>query len=299
MHRNMLIVVSGVVVTLLLGFVGFLLFRGINRLSDTRKKLEKSMTELSDYYRKDPFPSEENVAREKENVETLRNWSGELLKNLREGQIEPKEDQNAMAFMDLLKNGRVMLKKSADSSGTVLPKDFAFGFDRFFATGEPPMARDVPRLIQQLTVIEELCKVFFEERVKEIVTISRSEFEGKESHDASDIKSADTGGMGDLYTKMHFVFGFNAKESSLRGVLNRVTGHKIFIVPTLLQFGKKDSDVRSAPEPKGEGSSESTEKVGKGFDDFQLRRKRVVCGREFETPMMVKLEVDVYTFSGE
>jgi len=292
MHKN---IVGGVVVMLLFGSVGFLLFKGINRLSNTRKKLEKSMMELSNYYRNDPFPSEENVAQEKKNVEVLQNWFGELIRNLREGQIEPKEDKSPSTFMDLLGDRKNGLIKLAKSSGAALPKNFAFGFDRYFASSVPPAPDDVPRLTQQLTIIEDLCKVLLEERVKEIVAIGRSEFEDKRSRAASDIKNADTGGMDDLYTKMHFVFEFKAKENSVWSILNCLTSHHMFIIPTLLQFEKQGEDILGS-KPKGEESRESEEKAADRFDDFPSRRERLVCGQEFETPMMVKLEVDVYTF---
>lgn len=321
LKKNMLLAVVGCIAAALIGMVGFILFKGVSQLNKTKEKLEHSKTVLNGFYRKDPFPSEENVVQEKENVQILNNWFSELMRSLREGQIE-SEEKSPSVFMGFIGDKKNKLLELGRMGGTVLPENFAFGFDRYFAENSAlPAPGDVPRLTQQLIIVEKLCKVFFEERTKEISRVVREEFEdatgpsdyrrksrhrSSQRHEPPTVQNKNTGIIGEdsLYAKQHLIFEFKAKENTVLNILNRLANHEMFIVVSLLQFEKEKPDVfppQSRVEDKPEGSfgQNSDEKSPERSKDVPSRRDRMVCGKELEWPMRVKLELDVYTFREE
>ena len=175
--KNILLIMCIVAAVGILGTAGFLLLKGISRLEKTKRKLNMSINTLKDFYQKDPFPSDKNVAQTKQNLKVLQHWSDRLITKLREKQIEPTAEKSPSIFMRLLSGKSNELIEYAKANSVHLPQDFAFGFNRYFASSVPPVPEDVPKLTQQLLIIEKLCKTLFKERIKEVSTISRNKFE--------------------------------------------------------------------------------------------------------------------------
>jgi len=317
--KNMLVIAVGVFLCILMGVAAFLLCKGISQFSATGNQFKGMVVSLRRYYNMDPFPSAENISKEQENVEELERWFDELMRLLRKGQVGPGE-KSASKFMSLLSDTKNNLVALGKLRGTALPEDFAFGFDRYSASGVLPAPPDVPRLTQQLIIIEKLCRVFFDEKATEITAIKRDQFDdamapgslGTEERGAgrrpvryrrrpqevrtAAIKKAGLIGKGDLFGKLHFAFEFTGKEYSILNVLNRLAAHEMFVVVTSLAFEKRVPDVVTDDVGDDKGRTHSEKADIAEQQNGSSRRERMMCGRELEEPMNVKLELDVYRF---
>lgn len=276
--KKILISVGVVVILVLVGFAGFLLYRGYREFSMASVKLGQFTSQRRSYYDKEPFPSAENLQREKENVDVLNGWVDRLLESLRRGQVEPQR-VTPSGFRKVFNDTQQALLARARSNGIEVGEGFAFGFDHY-ATGELPVPTDVPRLTQQLAIIEEICKIFFEEGVGEIVFIERDEFEGgptdvgapgspssssrrtrpgvrrpsRPGGSPSQTARSDAGILkeGALFSQLHFQFGLESKEAPLLAALNRLAAHDMFVVIGSVSFEKTADDVRAAVTEKAE-----------------------------------------------
>jgi hypothetical protein len=278
---KLLLMAIVVVLLVVIGLSGFLLFKGIRQFASAEVKLKRSVSMLRNYYVRNPFPSTANVDKEVENVRVVEEWYGKLLGALKGGEIAPQQ-KTPSTFMTLLsntKNALVAQARPNQPSGTALPKDFAFGFDRYMAIGSLPAPADVPRLTQQLMITEQICRILFEERARGLLAIRRDEFEdvaappqegaapsarpltrlpvtpeaageGVGQPKPDEVKQAGILKEGALYARMHFSVSFKATEKELLGILNRLSRHDMFAVVSSLRMDKAENDVaavKSAP----------------------------------------------------
>jgi len=320
--KNILFLAGSAVFAILLVVFGFLLFLVLRELHGTERELQERQAVLSEYYSRNPFPSPGNVAREAENVQLLESWLERLLSLARQGQIEPEEGSTPSRFVNTLGEKRNRLLALAQNADVKLPsRDFAFGFDRYFVAGSTlPAPEDVPRLSQQLAIIDNLCGVLFEEKISEIVAIERQEFEGGGVAPGAgrrgmagrlgvfggeDVTGAGLLSEGDLYTSLRFVLEFKTKEKALISVLNRLSRHSMFCVIKSLAIDKEVADVKEV-KPKEdvgrtkegeEAPAEGTTPEAAKVDEQTLpRRSRIVSGLPVEKPMRVVMCLDVYRF---
>jgi len=332
--RDMLFA-AGTVVAVAIAFVAaVLLFGGISKFSSAEKKLKTSIKRLSQLYAEDPFPSDENVERERQNEERLNEWYGKLITSLREGEIAPDPaDKSPSRFMELYGETTSLLRKEAGEAGVDLPKpveEFAFGFDKYHGGDQPP-PDDVPTLTQQLKIISMLCRFLIEEDVDSITRIEREALDAKAtvmprraprprgglvgprtgprrpSSSARPKKPKSTGNaapkkpapIGPLYAKQHFVLEFKARERPVLGVLNRLAKNEAFTVVTSVTMTRPDEDILTAEDTlrhAGVGSIPLADMQG---DDYPSSVERMVCGADIEKPMMVTIKLNVYNFVGE
>ncbi|OGV63747.1 MAG: hypothetical protein A2498_04025 [Lentisphaerae bacterium RIFOXYC12_FULL_60_16] len=262
--------VAAIVVLLLLGASGFLLFRGISELNKSGSRLKGSLQALGGLYNANPFPSPANVTVESESLKIINHWHHELNVALCKGQIDP-DSQSPSKFMNLLDDKRRELDEGSQRNGTTLPGNFQFGFDRYLATkGTLPDPADVGRLTQQLRMVEMLCNGLFESRVTSISLLKRDEFEAPipGASGASDRssrrrfnqndpstsaavapvnESAGAGLLnpGDLYTTFSFRIEFTAREQALMAFLNRLAKQEPFTVVKTVRTEKSVPDVRT------------------------------------------------------
>jgi len=322
-NRNTLLVIVGVIVGVLLLLAGILLYRGISRFSEAENKLKSSMLLLKGFYGKDPFPSEENIARERENVGILNRRFEDLLGGMRAGQIESVK-KTPSTFMILFSDTKIKMVRMARERGVEVPENFAFGFDRYSASGILPAPGDVPRLTQQLAVMERLCRIQFEENISELVLVVRDQFEdsaeraggggrpsrhGRPSRPGSFQPGAGTqprllkqnkraGLMEEdsLYAKLHFIVELKTKEAALFNVLNRLAANRMFAVVTSVEIKKDSPDVLSVKEKAVEPAEDAIEAPVTDYLEAKSRLERLVSGPDLEKPMSVILEIDVYRF---
>lgn len=277
-NKNIIIAGIGGVLLILLIFAAVMLFRGINQFGEAERNLVAKRGQLDGYYRKEPFPSADNVKIIKDNVSLLEEWIRSISDLAKRQQVEPDATKSPSAFVNMLSQVRNDLHSKAKKEGVQIEPEFAFGFGPY-CEGQPATADFVPRLIQQLVIVDGVCKILIDEKAKEIHLIERDLFDGvpdaaaggaaeagpraarggrrpsataapsatglvrasKISPAAAD-KQAGELIEGELASKMKFVFEFSAKESALINILNRLAMNEMFVVVTSV-------DIETADEP--------------------------------------------------
>ena len=310
-RRKMIIIAASVFIGLL--FVGAvaLLVQGFIKYSAVQSELTGSHERLQSLYERNPFPSQQNYKLEKENLATISQSLGDLLSEMASGQVEPL-GQSPAVFINQFFETQKQLLADARAAGVSVPKGFDFGFGRHMP-GNLPAPQDVPRLTQQLHIVEGLCKILYLSRVSAIEGIARQEFEvdvpgtatakvsqpvapGRRGQEIEIKNVADaTAGIipvGQQYGRWHFILQFSGHEAAIMNVLNGLAKSPVFTVVTRLDL---DGDEKLF-------ERREVAVAAKGGDDAlavkeppKAKDYRVVCGREGVLNM--KLELDVYQFA--
>jgi len=324
-RKKVILIVGLCVVSLLFAGSAILLFRGIKLFGAEEKKLTRSKGELETFYRKNPFPSRKNVLCEGENARITEDWMKKLMRELMKGHIEAGKPSPSK-FKSLFSRKKNSFMEMAIKSGTAVNEGFAFGFTRY-AGGVLPAPEDVPVLTKQLVIIEKLFTFLCEEKVKEVISIEREVFE-------TDLAARDTrtsarssagrtrrsrgsrrtvrkqtpspAGQGesvvdakDLYSKLHFIFVFKAKETAIMNILNLLASDDMFVVVTSVNVSKEEADVLAGGAVKVSEEDEVDTKPERDAAVQPTRMERMVAGLELEVPKKVYLELDVYSFKAD
>jgi hypothetical protein len=316
-RRNILIIALSVIIGLMFITAGALVYRGRIDFLRVETDLQGKFNDLKALYQRDPFPSGDNVAVERKNLEVLGQELADLLTVMGRGQVE-SVDQSPPKFMAQFWDVRRELKAGAKEMGVSLAggDEFDFGFGRHMH-GNLPAPQDVPRLTQQLKITQALCGVLYASRVSELRGIGREEFEVDAVIDAGvkpaapsrrraeaasasiNTVNSDAGKIppDQLFGNWHFVLQFSAKEAALVGVLNGLARSPVFAVVTRLEIeGEGRLFDRSAEEGRAarKGGIESAAKPTETGAAAVPRDQRVVCGRD--VPLRVRMELDVFQF---
>lgn len=318
------IVVAAGVGVLVLMFAGaaVLLGRGFNQFSSAGKKAENQFRNLESFYRRNPFPSPANVEIATANAEQLHQWYQQLAEKLAKGDLTVSERSPTM-FMRRLQDTRNQLLVDAPKQNVALKPGFAFGFDRYLSGGESslPAPEIVPRLTMQLAVVERICRLLLASRVTSLDAIEREDLEGlaqakaatKAAGPATERQQQRPGPGGQAappaaeavaYTKMAFNIDLMATESALVEALDALARDPVVIVVRTVSFRREWPDVmevsRPAPGAAAEGAapapSPASPPAPAAVPD---RQERMVSGPGIEKPARVRLEIDVYRFSGD
>jgi len=266
---------GSVVVVLLLAGAAAMLGVGAWRLAKSETNLKRLKGEWRRFYEQgNPFPSRENVLKEKKNNETIEFWFTEVMKELRKDQIVPGKNPSPSAFGDDLSRERDKMSELAKAKGVSIPKDFAFGFERYLAGKGAvlPASENVPYLRQQLETIERLYNLIVESDVKAIESIERDQFdaltEGTAPKPSVSMPGTGTEGLGAmkpgtmqgdaLYGKLHFAVTVKARENIVWDVLNRLAKQDTIIVVTSVQMDGEGLDVVKAALPTSAEKDEGT-----------------------------------------
>lgn len=313
---------SSVIALIILG-VGVLLFLGIRDFTEKEKRLQKVRKELNSFYQRKPFPSQENVQKEHANITVMQEWFDTLMAELQQGQIEPQERTPA-TFMSLLGQRKSILLQRGQR---VFRDNFSFGFDRYYQEGAAlPAPSDVPRLTQQLVIIQHLAMILIEEQIPEVMGIWRDEFEsaglaqsegdgafgGRGGARAVRRATVPTAGStavplikpypaagllqdDALFATLRFAVRFRGKEAQMLQVVNRLAQHEMFARIVSLTVTKDSAEVRRVDSDSPAVQAARGESA-LGRDHFPSVAQRMVSGPEMETPMQVTLLFDVYRF---
>ena len=302
-------------VLLVLAAVGFLLWE-VRRFMIANGELKETRKSLDRLYHANPFPSDANIEREKDNLKALEGEYERLTLELRHGQVEPPDWKQPTVFMARFWEHRRQLMADAKAQGVGLPEEFGFGFNRYLK-GDPPAPDDVPRLAQQLTIVSNLCSVLYGAKVSDVKALWRDEFDSPQASGSSggDVESAAPTGRrrasagvvtaesgtrhatdpaagilqsGALFARFHFTLVFDAKEDVLTDVLNRLAKNSMFIVVTEANITAPEGQVAKATRHVAAGETQKR--------DDRARDDRILSGRE-SAPLGVKLELDVYRFA--
>lgn len=318
-RRKIIIVAVAVLLSLLfLGAVALVVIKFMH-FTEAREVLKADKERLSFLYSQNPFPSPANLKVERENILAIKQELMGLQEAMGAGQVEPVV-QNPARFITQFFETQHGLLTHASTAGIAVPKAYDFGFGRHMK-GDLPAPQDVPRLTQQLKIVEALCQILYAGNISALEAVTRQEFEvdavaggvaagsvpaavgrgrGVPVVSSSDFEiknSVDAGAglvpQGQLYGRWRFQFQFRSREAALLNILNGLARSPIFAVVTRLDvkgdeklFERKDTEragarVKTAEEPEKEAP--------------KTRDDRIACGRE--NIMTVKMELDVYQFS--
>ena len=336
--KNIWIVVTALIAVTMVGVSGFLLVRGVLLFNESEAKLGLAKKRLQQMYDRNPFPDKSNIETEKHNAELATEWFNQLMGSLRKGQVDPVQVTPA-TFMSMLQSKKPELIGQANSGTKVVAEDFGFGFERYFSSSMLPEPTDVPRLTQQLAIVDKLCAVLFAQKIDELSSIQREIFEsggdvvdtagaGRPSRRGATTKAvakfvnknAGIFGEEDLFTKFHFALEFKAKQAAVWDVLNKLAANEMFIVVTSLDVETPGSDIadikaktpaltddkRAASKAAAPDAASAAGAVEKPLiqkpEEKPPKEARIVCGpvdKDKEKPVSVKMELDVYRFRGE
>ncbi|MDP7023333.1 MAG: Amuc_1100 family pilus-like protein [Kiritimatiellia bacterium] len=318
--KSVVVIALVSVLVLVFAISSFLLARGIGQFSKEEKKLDRSVNTLRNYYGRNPFPSSDNVVREEANEKALLGWMANIADALREGQVEPIR-KTPVQFRRQFIQARDQLVQVASQNKTLLPEGFAFGFERYSSDGTLPAPLDVPRLVQQLIIADQLCRVIFESGASELLTLRREEFEsagdvrtgaggthkrpgrpGRPRRTTAPTSGARTWRVSpnagvlkskDLHARLRFGLSFKAREEAVGKIMNALAAHEMFAVVTVLEIKKTEDDV--TPPVKAAGGTDDA--LAGGVTEHLPRTERLMSGAMLEKPMQVTMEVDVYRFA--
>ena len=320
LKKKILFVVLLLVFIALIGVPAFLMIQGIKQFNSAKKDLGSSVTQLLVFYKKNPFPSQENITAEQDNLLAIQSWFGKLVDIVTAGQIE-RRDSTPSSFVTKYNEIRYKIINKSNKS---IDDDSSFGFDRY-AEGLLPVAVDVPRLMQQMLITERLAGILIDSSVKKINKIERDEFDSASAAATSTRSAPKARRVGrrasssvvakkkessirsirktDIYEVQSFALEFTAKEGVVMDVLNRLAQDDLFIVVTGIEFTKETPDLKmpgvdisgdgESSQPEGEVAA-APKKLIKGSD--KTREQRRVSGPNMDTPMTVRVDLDVYTF---
>ncbi len=274
--------IAGLVILTALAAIGVKLSVAMRRYAAEKGEIQSVLNRKQQLDRRVPYPSAENVRRAEENYKDLLDAYNELNERLRARQIEPQAMQ-AADFMPLLERSLGSLRSRLAAAQVEYPPRFAFGFERY-AGGKLPAAHDIPRLVQQLKIIEALCQALAQSGAAELISFSREEFENALAAPGAS-RSPSAAGPEELYTTMHFKLAVKAGEASVIDLLNRLARLPVFTVVTSVDL----VNTRSGPrEGAGRGGAPAAAAPA------GQRKRPIILGNEL---LEMRLELDVYQFA--
>jgi len=316
--RKVLVVSASLILGALFVAACVLLVLGLNDFRHEDAKLAAAKSRLQYLYNQDPFPSEYNLRMGRKNLADKDAQLAGLLQAVRDGQIESFE-QSPAKFNSQFWTTHKQLRSKAAKEGVVIPSgaDFGFGFERHMK-GELPAAQDVPRLTQQLGIVQTVCGVLFDARISSLQGVGREEFEadvgaaapsGPQRRKPAAQMSLNTPNVNAglippdrLYGSWHFVLAFTAKERALLDVLNGLARCPMFVEVTDLNLASPEKGMGLTPdnpvEPPAKAGTAATRRIGaQKAGETEAAEENgggIVCGHDL--PLTVKMELDVYQF---
>ena len=314
-NTKLFIGIFGIVLLGIVGVAGYFLFTGLAAAADAGKARDDAKRKLEAHYRATPFPTSENIEKEKGNLEIIQQWHESVLDDLRAFDVSVEErERNPAVFNSSRETITARLQEGAKRANTnsVTSADFLFGFERY-KSGELAMPDNVPRLMTQLKMVEILVEALYKAEIKELSLVKREVFEdaqpateqsiapssGRRAARAAATQSAPAAGRSqptaisdDIKSKETFDFTFVADEESLVALLNILSEMPMFVVVKSLSIEKVSGrlDYR-LPTPNDQAKGNNSE-----YDIRQPRGLRVVSGRKSEVPVRIQLTVDVFCF---
>lgn len=311
-RRKVWIIVLAGLMALLLAGAATLVVRGFLQLQEVDRNLQGASETLTTLYAQNPFPSAGNLRLERENIRSIGEELMRLQLAMGAGQIEPAAQSPAKCITQFWETRNALLARAGNS--IKVDKGFDFGFGRHMK-GDLPSIQDVPRITQQLKIVETLCDILFSSKITSLTAFSREEFESDAASAVAPVKPGATpvkagteivvknivnpmAGVvppGKLYGCWHFAVQFTARESALVNVLNGLSSSPVFAVVTRMEV-KGDEKVFDRKEAEAVAAKSAENPEGKDAKDaLKPRDARVVCGRD--ALVNVRLELDVYQFA--
>ena len=311
-RRKMILIAVGVVIGLMfLGAVA-LVVMGFIQFREVETELKASRSSLEMLYSQKPFPSMANAKQEMDNIQTIQQELLDLQTAMGAEQVEP-EGQSPAKFVTQFFETKKRLESRAKAQNITLATDFSFGRHM---KGDLPASQDVPRLTQQLRIVETLCDLLFSSHITSLGGIARQEFEADavgtggtpprapvaqpNEIEIKNVVDAMAGiiPQGQQYGRWHFALQFNARDTVVMNILNGLASSGVFISITRLDI-KGDEKLFERKDSAGAGLKPEAAPAEEGVVPVKevpkMRDERIVCGRD--SALTVKMELDVYQFA--
>lgn len=340
MKKTQIILVSvGVILglVLLIGIVQAI--NSANAASESAKKLEKAQKDYVRIYKtSNPFPNQENKEILEENRDNARDWEQSLLKIIRAGEYKAESKQTNPGYFSNKRQEMIERLTSTAPKGpdgkSVAVEGLTFGFDKY-KDGAPASKNNVPRLMMQLSMIDNLVQLLYTAEIDKLKAVRREEFEDVASSDEEETSTtsrrssrrSSRGGRATAATttnsggpveiepfeqgvvpvdRQRFEFVFDARQDALMKILNAIGTMEPYALVSKLSFTKAGEDYRPPVDEKKEDkkstrrsrNEEAVEEQTTGIINVRppSRTSRLVSGVLREAPVTVTMTVDVFTF---
>ncbi|NLF86954.1 MAG: hypothetical protein GX571_12725 [Lentisphaerae bacterium] len=323
------IVFAGLLVAMfaLLAAGGYALVRRTAAAREARGQRDAAFTRLVALFQANPFPDAANADRMNSQVQRLGQMRAAMTNTLAQRDVPLPELSPSRFIQDLQTALRDRLQARAPivEGSRVIPEGFAFGFDRYLGANAPmPAEADVPRLAQQLVMVENLVNEVYASQVSALRGIEREVFEAAAATapepEAARPRNRARAGASAFYRSQRFRMVVEGRQSTIGDLLNRFAAMPMFVVVQDVEMRKQGEDLRppqaaapGAPVPGAPGASvfgspeaaRSTDSAGEAAAPAEAPvsdlppSRRLVSGREIDPLIEARIELDVFNFKKE
>jgi hypothetical protein len=323
------IVFAGLLVAMfaLLAAGGYALVRRTAAAREARGQRDAAFTRLVAIFQANPFPDAANADRMNSQVQRLGQMRAAMTNTLAQRDVPLPELSPSRFIQDLQTALRDRLQARAPivEGSRVIPEGFAFGFDRYLGANAPmPAEADVPRLAQQLVMVENLVNEVYASQVSALRGIEREVFEAAAATapepEAARPRNRARAGASAFYRSQRFRMVVEGRQSTIGDLLNRFAAMPMFVVVQDVEMRKQGEDLRppqaaapGAPVPGAPGTSvfgspeaaRSTDSAGEAAAPAEAPvsdlppSRRLVSGREIDPLIEARIELDVFNFKKE
>jgi hypothetical protein len=316
LKKNRLFLVGGGTFVLLLLVEMAFLFMSASAFRMEKRLLKKRSAQLSRLHNRKPYPSVENVERQRKNLEQLEYQVGELLAALMRDPF-PKARVEAVGFSAQAQGVIERLGRRAKEAGVEIPPSLEVGFSQYASGGTVPAEAHVPRLVRQLHSVERVADVLIRAEVGTIHSLSREIFEVQSAESSVSLRrrsrrsspalreegarhvSPSRVHAERLYHVERVDAEITARVDAIWRVLDLFASSPHFMVVAGFSHDTKADILSYNPEEikrPGELDDETLRYLSEGIlvgEQALSRSERIIAGNE---PVRVRLSVDVYDF---
>jgi Tfp pilus assembly protein PilV len=322
---------AGVVLGVACLGIGVLFFNALSTSREAEQQRDLAYQELKSLYQSKVFPKIENIKRIQDDQKELEAWEANVSNFLAKASVKA-DDLTPVRFKQALQTTvRELASKKSEALKSFVAGNFKFGFDRYLGDSDSlPQTADVPKLAQQLHLIQAVVRELYEANITKLTSVERETFEadtterpGRPNAPARPMRPTTPGSrpgqtpstdsatmksdamnpiLSSLLTRQRLTFGFQAKSSGLMAAMNRLVAMDAFVVISSVEFTKSGDSVMAAEERKkasAKGSGEKkTARTATATTAVDVTRDRWVTDPEREPLLDVIVSVDVYLFKG-
>lgn len=263
---------------------------GFGKAGEAAERADKAVSAIDKVYKRNPFPSEENIDRAATNAAKRAEWTQKLAAAIDAGSYPAARAMTPGDFNRMREKAIETMTKAApegEDGKPAIPDNFAFGFDRY-ASGDPAKKVHVERLVRQLRTMEALVGIIYDAGIVRFEGAGREAFE-----DASEDSGHSSGSRGsrDYFSatasgaitvlplpppsgpvpmqRDRFEFQFAAREGALVSILDAIDSMRPFAMVTALALEKTQTrpDVVFPDD-------EASKRARAGGDDSSRRGRR-------------------------
>ena len=330
MNRTRIIFVGLLVAMLvLLAAGGYVLLRSTAAAREAREQRDAAFNRLAAIFQSNPFPDAGNAALMNSHVQRLVQMRTAMTNALVQRDV-PLPELSPSRFIQELQTAlrdRLQARAPIVEGSRVIPEGFTFGFDRYMAANAPmPAEADVPRLAQQLVMVENLVNEVYASQISALRGIEREVFEAADGTAPAPAAArpgnrarAGASASG-IYHSQRFRLVVEGRQSTIGDLLNRIAAMPMFVVVQDVEMLKKGEDLRppqaaepAAAVPGAPGVSlfgsppaaRATASAGEAAAPAEAPvsdlppSRRLVSGREIDPLIEARIELDVFNFKKE